>query len=125
MSATAVVVDDEPAIVEVVCEALADAGIHTEPCYHGNEAYSYIRRAQPGVVILDIQMHGHDGIEVFRQMRGDPITAAIPVIFFTANSQKLLERLPNYRELGAVLLPKPFNITRLVTLVEQALAGTA
>ena len=62
-----------------------------------------------------------DGIEVFQQMRAEPSTANIPVIFFTANSHILKERLPNYQELGATLLPKPFDIAKLIDLVEETL----
>ncbi len=116
-----VVVDDEPPIVAVVCDVLHDEGFQTISCMHGSEAFPCIQQEQPQLVILDIQMPGVDGIEVFQQMRADPSTANIPVIFFTANSHILKERLPNYQELGAQLLPKPFDIAKLIDLVEETL----
>ena len=118
-----VVVDDEPAIAAVVCDVLSDADLAPVSCVHGREANACIRKNQPDVVILDVQMPGVDGIEVFQHMRSDPATRAIPVIFFTANADRLRQRLPNFRELGAALLPKPFNVTKLLALVETALAA--
>ncbi len=116
-----VIVVDEPPIVEVVCDVLEDEGFHAVPCEHGPEAFSCIRREQPRLVMLDIQMPQVDGIQVFQLMRTDPVTAATPVIFFTANDHILRQKLPNYRQMGAELLPKPFDLTKLITLVEQVI----
>src|SRR4051794_27080669 len=121
MKPTVVVVDDEPAIVEVVCDALEDVDVTTVGCIHGPEAHACIRRERPKLVILDVQMPGVDGVEVFRTMRADPATRSIPVIFFTANTEKLKQRLPEYEGLGATLLPKPFNVMRLLDMVKAAL----
>ena len=125
MKPTVVVVDDEPAIVEVVCDALEDVDVTTVGCLHGTGAHACIRRVKPRLVILDVQMPAVDGVEVFRSMRADPETKTIPVIFFTANAEKLKQRLPNYEALGAMLLPKPFNVARLLDLVEAALMDDA
>ncbi len=116
-----IVVDDEPPIVEVVCDVLEDEGFHVVPCEHGREAFSCIRREHPRLVMLDIQMPQVDGIQVFQLMRADPVTADTPVIFFTANDHILRQKLPNYRQMGAELLPKPFDLTKLITLVEQVI----
>ena len=121
MKPTVVVIDDEPAIVEVVRDALEDVDVTTIGCIHGPEANACIRREQPKLVILDVQMPGVDGVEVFRTMRSEPNTQTIPVIFFTANVEKLKQRLPEYEGLGATLLPKPFNVVRLLAMVEAAL----
>jgi len=118
---TAVVVDDERPIVDMVCDVLEDVGIDAVPCQHGKEAYVCIRRKQPRVVILDIQMPVVDGIQVFEQMRAEPATADIPVVFFTANAHILRQRLPNYTTMNAQFLPKPFNVEALITAVEAAI----
>jgi CheY-like chemotaxis protein len=122
MKQTVVVVDDEPAIVQVVSDVLMDADVDIVTCAYSTEANSCIREAHPQLVLLDVQMPIVDGIEIFRAMRADPLTSTIPVIFFTANSDKLTQRLPDYKEQGATLLPKPFNVMNLLALVRQALA---
>ena len=118
-----VVIDDEPAIVDVVCDVLQDEGFATVGCQHGREAFSCILQSRPDLVILDIQMPDVDGIQVFHQMRTEPKTAHTPVIFFTANSHLVEQRLPNYHELGAELLPKPFNVDNLLDLVSKSLSS--
>lgn len=122
---TAVVVDDERPIVNLVCDTLEDAGIDTIPCDHGSNAYACIQQERPRVVILDIQMPVVDGVQVFELMRADPATAEIPVIFFTANAHILRQRLPNYTTMNAQFLPKPFNVDALVTAVEAAVLQQA
>ena len=121
MDPTIIVVDDEQPIVDMVCEALADAGMAALGWTRAAEAFWCIRRYRPQLVILDIQMPGVDGIQLLEQLRADPQTAGLPVIFFTANRHQLKARLPHYRELGAWLLPKPFHIDALLALVHEVL----
>jgi CheY-like chemotaxis protein len=121
MKPTVVVVDDEPAIVEVVCDVLDEMDVDPIACTSGAAAVSCIIETQPHAVILDVQMPEVDGIEVFRRMRDNPATSSTPVIFFTANADKLRQRLPDYDERGAELLPKPFHVDTLLDLVQKVL----
>jgi CheY-like chemotaxis protein len=116
-----VVVDDEAAIVNVVTDVLEDQGNLTISCVQSREAYARIVEEAPQLVILDVVMPGVDGIEIFRQLRGNSATSAIPVIFFTANSEILRRNLPDFEEQGAMLLPKPFRVRKLLDLVRKAL----
>jgi CheY-like chemotaxis protein len=115
------VVDDEPPLVDLVCDCLEDAGIAAMSCTHSEEAYASIQEHRPALVILDVQMPEVDGLKVFRQMRADPAMRETPVIFFTANINKLRRWIPDYQSLGAELLPKPFELDRLLDLVQQAM----
>jgi CheY-like chemotaxis protein len=121
MQPSVIVVDDEPPLVDLVCDVLNDEGIAAKPCPHGHEAHPCIRREQPKAVILDIQMPEVDGIQLFYLLRSDPATAHIPVIFFTANANHLLRRYPNYDQLGATLIRKPFHVEELIDVVTQTL----
>ena len=123
MSLRALVVDDERPVVDVVCEVLEDAGIAALGCTQAAEAYWYIRHKQPELVILDVQMPGVNGVELLRQLRADPHTARLPVIFVTANRHVVHRHVPNYPALGAMLLPKPFHVDELLALVAEALAA--
>ncbi len=115
------VVDDEAPIVEVVREVLGEEGLQALACTHGTEAHALIRQERPYLVILDLQMPMVDGVQVFQQMRADPATATIPVVFLTANAHILEQRLPNYGEMGAQLLRKPFDIDDLIEAITRAL----
>src|SRR5687768_8976233 len=113
-----IVIDDDFAIVEVVRDVLLDEGISADSCPYGHDAYDCLRAKLPKVAILDVQMPGIDGIELFKQLRADPQTRDIPVIFFTANAHILQDRLPDYRQLGAELLAKPFHLNDLIDAVQ-------
>ena len=62
MTPTVLVVNDEPALTEVICAALADAGLCARGCTQAAEAFWFIQRTQPAMVILDVRMPGVDGI---------------------------------------------------------------
>ena len=116
-----VVVDDEPNIVEVLCEILTDEGLTAVGCEDGTKALACINQEQPNLVVLDVQMPGMDGIQIFELMRANPQTAATPVIFFTANSRIVHQRLPTYKAQHAVVLPKPSNIDAFIEQVQRLL----
>ncbi len=120
---TVLVVDDETVLVDLICELLNDEGILAGRCPAGPHAYNYIRAMQPRVAILDLQMPNIDGITLFEQLRADPLTQSIAVIFFTANGHLLRTRLPQYQALGAALVTKPFDLAELITAVQRSLAS--
>ena len=80
------VVDDTPANLEVISEALTDAGYEVAAALSGDRALKQIQRRAPDLILLDIQMPGIDGFETCRQLKENPKTAAIPIIFMTALS---------------------------------------
>ena len=115
------IIEDDGMIQELVNQILEDVGIHAETCPLGWNAHRWIRERCPKVVILDVQMPEVDGIQLFYLLRADPRTHTIRVIFLTANPQKVLQELPNYGEMGAEILPKPFVIDDLLKIVRQDL----
>lgn len=120
MSPTIVVVDDDQTILEMVCEMVTDAGMTAIPCSQAVDAVGCMRRTQPDLAILDMQMPVVDGIEIFQAMRADPLLEHLPVIFLTANAQRLCERLPRYLSMGATILPKPFKLSALIAMIGRA-----
>ncbi len=62
-----------------------------------------------------------DGIQIFQHMRSQPQTTTTPVIFLTANSHLVSQRVPNYDEQNAALLPKPFDLIAFLDLVQTFL----
>ena len=71
--------------------------------------------------MFDVQMPGMDGIQIFQRMRAHPQSTATTVIFLTPNSHLVSQRVPDYREQNATLLPKPFDVVALLDLVQSFL----
>jgi two-component system sensor histidine kinase/response regulator len=103
------IVDDVPANIRVLWEALRSD--HTvSGCTSGEEALRLARsELPPDLILLDIEMPGMDGYEVCRQLKADPGTAKIPVIFITARDDLQDEVMG--LEAGAVdYIRKPFSV---------------
>ncbi|MDO9286340.1 MAG: response regulator, partial [Aquabacterium sp.] len=78
------IVDDLPDNLSLLHDALDDAGYTVLVATDGPSALARARQAQPAIVLLDAMMPGMDGFEVARQLKADPATAAIPIVFMTA-----------------------------------------
>ncbi len=115
------VVDDTPENIEVLRQLLrADYTIHA--AISGEKGLEIARRMpQPDIILLDIMMPGIDGYEVCRQLKGDPLTAHIPVVFISALDQVGHET--RGLELGAVdYIRKPFEPVLVKARVHNHLA---
>lgn len=102
------VVDDTPENIEILRQLLrTDYTIHA--AISGEKGLEIARKLpQPDIILLDIMMPGIDGYEVCRQLKHDPTTAHIPVVFISALDQVGHETLG--LELGAVdYIRKPFE----------------
>src|SRR5436309_3219612 len=78
------------------------------------------RNLQPDLLLLDVHLGGDDGFELCRQLKADPVTAGIPVIFLTGRHQ-VRDRVRGL-QLGAVdYVGKPFEYEELLARVTAAL----
>jgi CheY-like chemotaxis protein len=112
---TVLVIDDDPAIVDVLEIALEDEGYRVLAAVDG-EALQVAHDLQPNLILLDIMMPGMDGVEVSRRLRADPATAGIPIVVMSAQ-----DRL---RATAALMpiddrLPKPFTLDRLFSTIDR------
>jgi len=108
----AVLAEDDPDIQLVARLALKRAGFIVKVVGNGQEALDAVRQQTPDVVLLDWMMPELDGPETCRQLKADPATAAIPVIFLTAKSQEA--EIQRGLSLGAAgYVTKPFDALTL------------
>lgn len=117
---TIVIVDDAPMMLRLVGQSLKVLGAKTLNCHNGAIAHRVIAQARPQLVILDLNMPEVDGIEVFQQLRADPATRTIPVIFLTVNDEPLWERLPNFEAQDGHVFSK-MNLSGLAERVQEVL----
>jgi CheY-like chemotaxis protein len=103
--------------------ALQRAGLIVRVVNNGQEALAAIRDDPPDVVLLDWMMPELDGPETCRQLKSDPATSNIPVIFLTAKSQEA-EILRGLSLGAAGYVTKPFDALQLGQQVKDIVAST-
>jgi PAS domain S-box-containing protein len=78
------VVDDDPAAVELIAVRLLDLASTVERVYGGREAIAAARRQHPDLIVLDLMMPEVSGFDVVEALRTHPDTACIPIMVVTA-----------------------------------------
>src|SRR5215211_9018896 len=96
MPPTILVVDDDPAIRDVLAHALTDAGYGVEQASDGLMALKQIARQEPDLIVADVRMPHLDGIGLATVLA--PHTPPIPIILMSANSLPLGCLLPFIRK---------------------------
>lgn len=110
------VADDSPQNIAVLADALESAGHEVLTASTGADALRLTDKARPDLVLLDIRMPAPDGLEVCRQLKRQPSTASIPVIFITGQDvpSRLVE---SFRAGGVDYVLKPFQIEEVLSRV--------
>ena len=88
MSATVLVIEDNPLNRKLVRDVLGHAGYRVLEAADAEQGIAAARAERPDLVLMDIQLPGIDGIEALRRLRADEATAAIPVAALTAQAMK-------------------------------------
>ena len=78
------VVDDNPANLEIIANYLQDQGLEVAIAGNGEIALKRVKHLQPDLILLDVLMPGIDGFETCRKLKEDEDTRDIPVIFMTS-----------------------------------------
>jgi two-component system, OmpR family, phosphate regulon response regulator PhoB len=86
MTASILVVEDEPAIQELVCVTLTRNGHEVRRAANASEAETAIAEALPDVILLDWMLPDGSGPALTRRLRGIPRTREVPVIMLTARA---------------------------------------
>lgn len=82
------VVEDDPAIVEVVQAQLERAGFLVDSAHDGQEGMEKTFDGLPDVIVLDLSMPKVDGFEMLRRLRGQRALRDIPVLVLSARSSR-------------------------------------
>lgn len=116
------VVDDVPDNLAVLHDALDESGYTVLVALSGAAALQRAAQALPDVVLLDAMMPGMDGFEVARQLKADPKTAHIPIIFMTGLTET--EHLVAALEAGGVdYVTKPIKPKEVLARMAVHLQG--
>jgi len=114
------VVDDEPANVELLVRRLQGNGYETLSATNGHDALGIAARERPDLILMDVMMPGLDGWQATRLLKSDPKTVNIPVVFVTARDRP--EDVARGFEVGgSMYIHKPVEPVELFARVRTAI----
>jgi CheY-like chemotaxis protein len=117
---SALVVDDEDSIREIVQEGLSARGMAVEGAASAEEALAHILKNSYDVVLCDFNLPGLNGEQLFNQLRAQANVSPPRFVFMTGD---MLEPdiIASFEQRGAHLMQKPFHVAALVTLLSELL----
>ncbi len=119
--ATVLLAEDDPDIRYLVTFKLRQSGHDIREFADGLSALASARRDIPDLAVLDVMMPGMSGLDVCRELRGDPATADIPIVILTARAQE--SDVEAGLAAGAdEYIVKPFSPRELMSRIEAMLA---
>jgi two-component system phosphate regulon response regulator PhoB len=122
--ATIMVVEDEPAIQELIACNLAHAGHVPLRAESAEKALELVRGTLPDLMLVDWMLPGASGMELTRRLRADRRTEAVPIIMLTARSAER-DKLAGL-EIGADdYVTKPFSPRELIARIKAVLRRRA
>jgi two-component system, OmpR family, phosphate regulon response regulator PhoB len=124
MSATVLVVEDEPHIQELVAVNLEHAGHRVVRAASAEEAETAIRAALPDVLVVDWMLPGESGLAFVRRLRGDPRTRSLPILMLTARAMET-DKLLGLEAGADDYLTKPFSPRELAARIKAVLRRRA
>jgi two-component system, OmpR family, phosphate regulon response regulator PhoB len=124
MPANILVVEDEPAIQELIAYNLRQAG-HSPMCADSAEqALDLVRNALPDLVLLDWMLPGQSGIEFAKRMKADKRTREVPIIMLTARAEEH-DKLLGLETGADDYITKPFSPRELNARIKAVLRRRA
>ncbi len=114
------IVDDVPDNLALLSDALDEAGYMVLVALDGQSALTRIQRRRPDLILLDAMMPGLNGFDTCRQIKAQPDTANIPVLFMTALTDS--EHVVQGFEAGAIdYVTKPIDCAEMLARVASHL----
>ena len=116
------IAEDEPDIVDALRQALSDRlDVEADAVANGALVMDSIAARRPDLLILDVQLPGLNGLDVFDLVRSDPLWRGLPVLFLTG----LPERAETANATTGVheVLAKPFDVNDLIARAERLMGA--
>ena len=124
MPATILLVEDEPAIQELIAANLMRAGHHVVRAGDAETAQRIVRDALPDLILLDWMLPGMSGVEFARRLRGEERTRTIPLIMLTARGEEQ-DKVMGLESGADDYITKPFSPRELVARIKAVLRRRA
>lgn len=124
MAATILLIEDEPAIQELIAFNLLQAGHYVLRAGTAEVAITLVKNALPDLVLLDWMLPGASGIEVARQLRSDERTRQVPIIMLTARGDEQ-DKVTGLEAGADDYITKPFSPRELLARIKAVLRRRA
>ena len=121
IAADILIVDDTPMNQRLLSHVLVQSGYQTRIASNGKQALEIVQQAHPDLVLLDIMMPEMTGYDVCEQLKADPSTSNIPVIFLSA-LDATEDKVRAFTVGGVDYITKPFQIEEVLARVETHLS---
>jgi two-component system phosphate regulon response regulator PhoB len=118
------VVEDEPAILELLKVNLADAGYDVRSAVDAESAREALNRELPDLLLLDWMLPGQSGLALARQLRGDARTRELPIIMVTARTEEA-DKVAGLEAWVDDYVTKPFSPRELKARIKSVLRRRA
>ncbi|MCX8145376.1 MAG: phosphate regulon transcriptional regulator PhoB [Azovibrio sp.] len=124
MPASILVVEDEPAIQELIAANLQMAGHRVLRADDGEQAVLRVREQVPDVILLDWMLPGVSGIQLARRFRADERTRDVPIIMLTARAEEV-DKVTGLEAGADDYVTKPFSPKELMARIKAVLRRRA
>jgi two-component system phosphate regulon response regulator PhoB len=114
------VIEDEHALVEVLCCNLEREGFEALVAHDGQEGLRQAQLKLPDLIVLDLMLPGKPGLEVCRELRLAPRTREIPIIMVTAKAEES-DELVGFATGADDYVTKPYSMKVLVQRIKKEL----
>jgi two-component system phosphate regulon response regulator PhoB len=121
---TILIVEDEPSIIELVTFTLKEAGWNTFATQTVAEAWEFIQRRSPQLVLLDWMLPDQSGLRLLSKIRADRQLQEIPVIMLTAKSMEE-DKIAGLDNGADDYITKPFSPRELTSRIKALLRRKA
>lgn len=124
MSAQILIIEDEPAIQELLTFTISQAGLQPLRALNITQAQQWLQTHTPDLILLDWMLPGTSGIEYAMQLRNSKATKNIPILMLTARSEEA-DKLRGLDGGADDYMTKPFSPRELIARIKALLRRTA
>ena len=124
MPANILLVEDEPAIQELIAFNLTQAGHHVLRAASAENAMTLVKNALPDLILLDWMLLGASGVEFAKKLRADERTRGVPIIMLTARSDEQ-DKITGLETGADDYITKPFSPRELQARIKAVLRRRA
>ncbi len=119
--ANILIVDDSPDNLRILSMTLSQQGYRVRCVTNGEMALVSIHNLPPELILLDVRMPSMDGYEVCRQLKANPMTQRIPIIFLSA-ADDVADKVKAFEMGGVDYITKPFQTKEVLARIANQLA---